>query len=867
MSAVSAHYAARLDLARTREFEQPGAGPARRERLAASAHAFMAQAWRDACAATGLPERQSGVALAVVGSQARGDAGPLSDYDLVLLHDGRSVGSKRITELADALWYPLWDAGVRFDHSVRTLAQCRQAASSDLAAAVGMLDIASVAGDDVLVAGVRQAIAADWRGAARKRLPEVVESLRARHARFGDIATTLDPDLKESGGGLRDLSLVGALTTAWLADPHRASAERARAQLLDVRDALHVVTGRGRERLSLQDQDAVAALLGCSDSDELLTRVVDAARTITYVTDAAVRAAGQSQRARALRVGPRRPSLTSLGHGLHLHDGEVVLGAGRRDGGHLTLLRAAAAAASRGALIGPTTLANLVASCGPLPAPWPREIREGFVGFLASGPGIVDVWEGLDLSGIVDVWLPEWSTVRSRPQRNAIHQFTVDRHSIEAVVIAAGLREHVARPDLLLVAALLHDIGKVAGARDHSAEGAPVTRAICQRMGFDRADCDLVERLVREHLTLVDLATKRDPDDPATVRMLCEAAGSAEGLDLLDALTEADARAAGPQAWTTWRAGLVRDLAARARRRFASGETVAGVPAPAATFEGASSPDASSPSATAEQRPSEDVATGRAGSPPAVSRPSGRAPAASAQALDETDSVAEGDGVQAQVDAGSPSGIVSADERGRVAAGEVVVEIEPLEGVSGVVTVRIVDVDRLGLFADMAGVLGLRRTSVRSANLRTIDGLAVDTWVVEVPHGDVPRTSDLARSLRTLREGERLPLRALEADARRRAAAGPSRATMPRASAFVVPGASQHATVIEVRAADRLGLLFDVGSAFAAERVSVRSAHIATYAGRSADTFYVTDEQGSPLAPPHAARVIGAVLDAVGTAG
>ena len=223
--------------------------------------------------------------------------------------------------------------------------------------------------------------------------------------------------------------------------------------------------------------------------------------------------------------------------------------------------------------------------------------------------------------------------------------------------------------------------------------------------------------------------------------------------------------------------------------------------------------------------------------------------------------------MQAQVDAGSPSGIVSADERGRVAAGEVVVEIEPLEGVSGVVTVRIVDVDRLGLFADMAGVLGLRRTSVRSANLLTIDGLAVDTWVVEVPHGDVPRTSDLARSLRTLREGDRLPLRALEADARRRAAAGPSRASMPRASAFVVPGASQHATVIEVRAADRLGLLFYVGSAFAAERVSVRSAHIATYAGRSADTFYVTDEQGSPLAPPHAARVIGAVLDAVGTAG
>lgn len=805
MSAVSAHYAARLDLAHTREFARAGAGPERRARLAEAAREFMAQAWEQACASVALPANAPGLALAFVGSQARGDAGPLSDYDLVLLHDGRSVGSKRVTQLADALWYPLWDAGVRFDHSVRTLAQCRQAASSDLAAAVGMLDIDAVAGDGVLVAGVRQAIAADWRGAARKRLPEVIESMQARHVRFGDIATTLEPDLKEAGGGLRDLSLVGALTTAWLADPNRASAERARDVLLDVRDALHVVTGRGRERLALQDQDAVAALLGLPDSDELLTRVVDAARTITYVTDATVRAASQSQRARTLRVGPRRPSLTPLGHGLHLHDGEVVLGAGRREGGHLTLLRAAAAAASRGALIGPTTQANLVATCGPLPTPWPREIRDAFVALLASGPGLAAVWEGLDLSGVVDAWLPEWAAVRSRPQRNAIHQFTVDRHSIEAVVVAAGMRERVARPDLLLVAALLHDIGKIAGSRDHSVEGAPVARAICERMGFETRDCDLLERLVREHLTLVDLATKRDPDDPVTVQAVCDAAGTREGLGLLEALTEADARAAGPQAWTTWRAGLVRDLASRAR--------------------GVIGADDSSTSA---------VTTGT--------------PVPEAASRDET-----------------PTEVTS-QERARVEAGEVVVTVEEVSGASGVVVIRIVDVDRLGLFADMAGVLGLRRTSVRSANLRTLDAFAVDTWLVEVPHTDVPRAEDLARSLRALRTGDRLSLRALEADARRRAAARPSRTTMPGASAFVVPGASQDATVIEVRATDRLGLLFDVGTAFAQAGASVRSAHIATYAGRSADTFYVTDEHGAPLTPPHAARVIGAVIDVAGDA-
>lgn len=792
MSAVPPHYADRLDLARTREFAQPGAGVARRSRLAENARGFLRGQWDDAMRARGLAPDTPGVALALVGSQARGDAGPLSDYDIVLLHDGHGAASRGIDALAEALWYPMWDAGVRFDHSVRTLGECRKVAAGDLTAAIGMLDITPVAGDEVIVAGVRQGIAHDWRGNARKRLTELVESFEQRHERFGDLGTVQAPDLKESGGGLRDLSIIGALTTAWLADPSRARLDEAQGVLLDVRDALHVVTGRGRERLALQDQDAVAALLGLHDSDELLTRVVDAGRTISYVADGALRSAGQSQRARTLRVGPRKPSMTPLGHGLHLHDGEVVLGTGRRGGGHLLLLRAATAAARRQARIGPKTLANLARELPPLETPWPRPMREAFVELLASGPGLVEVWEALDHAGVIDAWIPEWRGVRSRPQRNAVHRFTVDRHIIETVVEAAALRGRVGRPDLLMVGALLHDIGKVAGSRDHSLDGAPVARSICERMGFDAGDVDVVERLVREHLTLVDLATKRDPEDPATVEALCGAVRErAEVLDLLVMLTGADAKAAGPQAWTAWRAGLVHALANRAAG-------VLGSPV------------------RAPEEPQED----------------------------------------------GPRELLSPEVTRRVRDGDVVVQIEPA-AVGAVIT--IVDVDRLGLFGDMAGVLGLHRVTVRSATLHTIAGLAVNTWYVEAPHGVLPQVDDVERALRALRKGDRTPVRALERSIGPKALASEPlpNSTMARASAFVIPWASQDATVVEVRAGDRIGLLFDVGAAFAAVGVSVRSAHIATYAGQSADTFYITSARsGGPLEPPHAAQVIGAVIDA-----
>src|SRR5665648_297870 len=207
----------RLDLAGAQGFTAPGAGQARRAALAELSRGWIGEVWNAATRGA----RREGVALASVGSLARGDAGPLSDFDLVLLHDGRSRSSREITSLADRIWYPIWDGGARLDHSVRTVGQCRSVAAGDLSAAVGMLDLELVAGDGQVVAAVRSTVGHDWRANARRRLPQLVESLEARHRSHGDLAQTIEPDLKEARGGLRDMSILRALTAAWLADrPH-----------------------------------------------------------------------------------------------------------------------------------------------------------------------------------------------------------------------------------------------------------------------------------------------------------------------------------------------------------------------------------------------------------------------------------------------------------------------------------------------------------------------------------------------------------------------------------------------------------------------------------------------------------------------
>ena len=263
------------------------------------------------------------------------------------------------------------------------------------------------------------------------------------------------------------------------------------------------------------------------------------------------------------------------------------------------LLRAAAAAARADLLLSPYTLKVLAVHSPPVPEPWPAELRWSFLRLLASGRSAVPVLEQLDQEGLLSRLMPEWDRVRSLPQRHPWHRFTVDRHLVEAAAAASELTHDVDRPDLLLVAALLHDIGK-GWPGDHSVVGEPIAAQMGVRMGFSPPDVAVLGALVRHHLLLPATATRRDIDDPATIDRVAATIGHDPALlQLLHALAQADGAATSASAWSPWKAHLVAALVARVQARLGTPVTEGAEPVLHAGEAQASAAPLDSPGATA----------------------------------------------------------------------------------------------------------------------------------------------------------------------------------------------------------------------------------------------------------------------------
>jgi [protein-PII] uridylyltransferase len=793
--ATSTYAGARAEL-----LARPGApGAARRRALTA-----LTDDWLHALyVASGAGE--IGAALVAVGGYGRGDLAPGSDLDLLLLHPANADPAD-VTVVADRLWYPVWDAGLKLDHSVRAPAEARRLAAQDIKVVLGLLDARTVVGDDGLTKQVRESVLGDWRALAPRRLDELRLGVEERTARSGELAHLLEPDLKDSYGGLRDLVTLRAIAASWVTDAPVASLAVHRDLLLDVRDALHLVTGRASDRLLHQEQVPVAARLelGSDDPGDLLLRSVSGAgRAVAYAADTTWHRVERLTRrtgvrngiagaARKLRGGgSARGERAPLADGVVVQDGEAVLAADARpERDPVLVLRAAAAAAQAGLRLAPHAVERLARDSAELPVPWPAPALDALVSLLGAGRPAIPVWEALDQSDLWSRLIPEWSVVRSAPQHNPVHRFTVDRHLVETAVQASASTRRVARPDLLLVGALLHDIGK-GRPGDHTDNGVAIVQSLAPRLGFDPDDTDTLVALVQHHLLLPETATRRDLDDPATVAAVAAAVGDQDTLDLLHALTEADAAATGPAAWSDWKKSLIDDLVARTRGVLAG------------------RPRLEDPRTTAAQH-----------------------------RLAEAVRATTADGVAVLLDE----------------------EVAP-----GIATVTVAAPDRTGLMATVAGVLSLHRLQVRGAQVDTVtapDGSrrAVQVWTVTPAYGDPPPVDrlreDITRALaHTLDVAARL-------DAREQAYPAPTGTAAPRVA--IVPGASERATVLEVRAHDASALLHRITRAIAAADVTITAARVATLGSEVVDVFYLVDRDGAPLTTGRAATVSVTVLGALG---
>jgi len=704
----------------------------------------------------GVDTAEPGVALAAVGGLGRRELGPFSDLDLLLLHNGNS----HVGEIADAIWYPLWDAKIGLDHSVRTPGEALKVASEDLRTAMGLLDVRHIAGDAEITARLAAAARDQWRRTARKRVGELSDAVRQRWARSGEIAQSAEPDLKHGRGGLRDFAVLEALAAAQLTARPGEELLAAKSLLLDVRTELRRELRRERDILSAPEAETVAGELGFGDRFTLARKLSGVGRTIAYAVDVALRSTVEPPKA---RFG-RRPARTPLDEGVVLHGNEVALA---RDAlpakDPALLLRVAAASARIRKPIAHGTLRALADTAPELRAPWPADALKALVELLGAGEGLVDAVEALDRTGLWARLFPEWGAVRDLPPRSPVHSWTVDRHLVRAAVEASKLTTTVSRPDLLLIGALLHDIGKGRDT-DHSELGAKISAQVAARLGLTSADAALVSAMVRHHLLLPHTATRRDISDPATIQRVTKTLDeNLVLLELLHALTTADSLATGPGVWTDWKARLLAEL-------------VSGC---------------------------EEALHGKGFVPP---EPMG---------AEQRELVAE------------------AVKSGR---GEV-----RITAAGKVVTVVLAVPARAELLAPAAGVLALNSLEVHAAVLRGHDGGRAGVFTASPKFGSLPDVTLLREQFARAVAGT-LPL------TQRLAAKERDYGETPTANAKVIwfddETSGQDTVVVELRAANRIGLLYRVAGALRRCEAEVRWAKVATLGGAVVDSFAVAPRTG-----------------------
>lgn len=538
---------------------------------------FLLSLFNDALGKTG--KSRKGLAIAAVGGYGRGELSPGSDLDIVILHQGQ-FSQSALSDFVNELLYPLWD-NKSVDHSVRTRTETRDAAESDLKVALGLLDIRLVAGDADLVASVQSESLDSWRKQARSRLPELRKSLEQRHERAGELAYLLEPDVKEARGGLRDINALRAISLSGATNVPLERISWAESKLNDVRETLHQTSGRNKDRLLFQEQDAVARELGYIDADALMSDVAQAARSVDYLLEFTWHQLEQRAKDGFGRF-LRKPRTDVVAKNLNVSQKEVVINPQTDLHSDPMLgLRAAATAAQLGLPISLESYSLLSTALnegkGLLPNPWPREAREHLISLIGAGESMVPIFEALDQEEIIFHWIPEWRALRSLPQRNALHRHTVDRHMVETAVHAASLTRKVHRPDLLLFAALFHDIGK-GNTEDHSIRGERLIGPLARRIGFPEEDIEVIKILVKHHLLLSATATRRDLDDPATIQSILAVIPDLTTLELLHALSIADGEATGSAGWSDWKATLVSDLVRRAKKAMSGSNSIAAQP-------------------------------------------------------------------------------------------------------------------------------------------------------------------------------------------------------------------------------------------------------------------------------------------------
>ncbi len=828
----------------------------------------------------------SPIALVALGGYGRRELAPYSDLDLLLLH-GPGEPDAFTREASERFLYALWDLGLEVGYGVRDLAACEALAQQDQTVRTALLDLRYLAGDPRLF---RELEREQLHGLSQSRVDgfvtEKIAEMRQRREKFGDSLYLLEPNVKQSEGGLRDLQaalwiararwkvagVTELLSRAILPEREIKDLRRARDFVWRVRNELHHLARRKADQLTFDVQPQVAAFLGYADGPEgsaveqCMRHYYLAAKTILVACDAIVDRALEPMHAAAWRQVPAPAAMTGAERG-----GAPARGGWLIPGGEFKVFRGRLTVADKDVLRrSPAALVRLFTTAdreglelysyardqATLAAAErgeaggdPEADQELLAGLMRPGT------RGRFLStmqelGVLPRVLPEFARVTARRQIDVYHVYTVDVHSLFAVrrllALRAGdvredevgpLMQRLERPLGLYLGTLFHDIGK--GMGDHAARGAEIAAAACVRMAIDPSDASDVEWLVAKHLRMSSVAQRRDLSDPDLIHAFAEECGTIDRLEKLYLLTYADIATVGPRTWTDWKARLLKELYTKSRAAMAGG---------------------------VRRRPE-----------PGTAEAAGRARVAELLAGRAEPRLAE-----KFLQAMPPRYFVTESprkaprhlhllRRGRRLPFAAAIRHRPDRGVS---ELTLTAPDRPGLLALVAGVLAADGIDIQRAEVFStrddeprfgwLAGRALDLFDVRGPEGGAlePARWRAARAdLRRVLTGEE----ALESLVARKLRESPIAKPLPRVATKVVidNDSSRDASVVDVFTVDRMGLLHTLARTFFELGLTVDLARISTEGHRAADAFYVRTAEGKRLEGERAEQVVAALTGAL----
>jgi len=530
--------------------------------------------------------------LSAVGSYGRSTLAYSSDLDVRLV----GVSTEITGQVAEALLYPLWDAGFAIGHQVVTIEQVLSLAAEDLPTATNLLDWRCIAGDQALVKELDDKAFSTLFGigTVERFLSTLADSVKTRTKRYGDSVYLLEPDVRNGTGGIRDADVLHWIARArWrtrtLKDLVRVGVliprelvpiEDSLDFMMHVRNILHCLGERRNDRLSFDRQEHVAVTLGYGSDGVAIERFMS-----DYYRHA--RVLSQSREMLFLRAAPtpvHRPHEVSIGRNLKLINGQISLTAATSlETDPTAALRLYHEAVRKNVKVYPfarTQIARFASSqtfCDKLRQdPEASRLFTKLCLWIAEAPfADGSVLRELHEVGLLTAMIPEFMPVVGRVHHDVYHVYTVDVHSLCAVdrlrslcrgelaeqhPIASRLAAELARPQVLFFAMLLHDVGKDIGGRNHSERGAELAETILARLGLESKDISEVQYLIRQHLVMYHTATRRDLEDARTIEEVAHAVHGHEGLRELFLLTVCDVATTSPESWTSWKAKMLDDL-------------------------------------------------------------------------------------------------------------------------------------------------------------------------------------------------------------------------------------------------------------------------------------------------------------------